>query len=67
MDHPLVRKSHTCPLCLGPKDTGLVACWPCFREHDMRNGSQAADDTLDAREGYLEACNEPNMGLPYPL
>lgn len=32
-----LRAVTQCPLCHGYKDTGLVACWPCYRTHDMRN------------------------------
>lgn len=38
MDHPLLRASLVCPFCHGAKDTGLVACWPCYRKHDMKFG-----------------------------
>jgi len=33
-----VRLSTTCPNCTGPKDKGLVVCWPCHREQKQKNG-----------------------------
>ena len=33
-----VRADYTCPLCIGPKDTGLVLCWPCHRSEKRANG-----------------------------
>ena len=53
-DHPLVRKSHTCPLCTQHKGEGGLVCWPCFRKHDMRNGdTPEVRATLDKREATL--------------
>jgi hypothetical protein len=37
-DHPRIRAAVTCPLCHNEKETGLIACWTCYRSHDMRNG-----------------------------
>lgn len=36
--YPRLRATRTCPLCRGNKNSGLVACWPCFT---------AAFDTTD--------------------
>lgn len=38
IDYPHLRKSTQCPFCKGPKATGLIACWPCFQGHGLRNG-----------------------------
>ena len=54
IDHPLVRASTRCPICHEPKDKGLVMCWPCYRQIDMRNGNPLVDDLLDAAEKQLE-------------
>ena len=37
-DESYVRSDYTCPLCLGPKDRGLVLCWPCHRSEKEANG-----------------------------
>lgn len=42
LDHPRVRASLICPLCNHAKDANLIACWDCYRAHDMRNGLQPA-------------------------
>jgi hypothetical protein len=55
MKHPLLRKSHICPLCDLDKSVGLVACWPCFRLWDMRYGNDLIDEQLDTAEAHLEA------------
>ncbi len=54
-DHPRVRASLTCPLCLRHKDTGLVACWPCFGRYDMRQGNWTLESIFDEAESALEA------------
>lgn len=47
IDYPNIRKSRYCPFCSRQKDIGLVACWPCYRAQDMRNGETAgARETL---------------------
>lgn len=53
IDNPLVRRSYTCPLCLDPKDSGLVVCWPCHRQQKMdNNGCYSAD--AEARIAKVE-------------
>lgn len=37
-DFPNIRHSRQCPLCLKPKDKGLIVCWTCYREHSFRAG-----------------------------
>lgn len=37
-DFPRVRAGELCPVCRRSKPVGCLACWPCYREHDFRNG-----------------------------
>lgn len=53
LDHPLIRASTICPLCIGSKDTGLLVCWPCYRSENLRNGNAAADAKIDYEEARL--------------
>lgn len=53
LDHPLTRAQCICPICGGPKDVHLVACWPCWRV--IKNGNAEAESALDAFEAQLEA------------
>lgn len=53
LDHSLIRASHVCPFCSKAKDAGLVACWPCYRSNDLRNGG--GQQTLDVTEAALLA------------
>ena len=53
-DNPFVRDCNVCPLCNGPKSIGLIACWPCFRKHDMRNGNRDAEERIAAYDEMLE-------------
>jgi hypothetical protein len=55
LDHPHVRQDTTCPLCGKAKDTGLVACWYCYRVHDLRSGNPRAEGAIDRREIALAA------------
>ena len=55
MKHPLLRKSHICPLCDLDKSAGLVTCWPFFRLWDMRYGNDLIDEQLATAERHLEA------------
>lgn len=56
-DHPLVRASTFCPLCLGYKNTGQVACWECYHRHGVRYGDPEAEHTIDEAERALEAAS----------
>ncbi len=47
LDNENVRASNRCPLCNGYKPVGLVACWPCYRLHDLRNGNPEAEAKID--------------------
>lgn len=53
VDNPLVRASSTCPLCNFAKAPGLVACWPCYNAHDLRNGNPEAEAQIANREQRL--------------
>lgn len=55
IDHPNIRNWTKCPFCLGNKDQGLVACWPCYRKHDLRNGG--GQQTLDVTEKAIVRCD----------
>lgn len=52
-DHPNVRQSTTCPLCLEAKPQGLVACWPCFRAYKMRYGNPKVEAHIARREAEM--------------
>ena len=46
-----------CPLCQGRKEAGLVACWPCYRAWDLRDGNVGAELLIEWAEAELrEAC-----------
>jgi hypothetical protein len=55
LDNPRTRRGFTCPLCYGPKDQGLVACWHCFRTSGLRYGRPEAEDTISDFEAFLES------------
>lgn len=55
LDRPNIRNSCTCPLCQGPKDRGLLACWPCFNYFKLDGFSEAAEYSLDMAEERLAA------------
>ena len=40
LDHPLTREATVCSLCRGAKAAGQLVCWPCWGEHNMRNGEE---------------------------
>ena len=54
MDHPYIRKSDLCPLCDSLKGVGMIACWPCYRNADLRNGNATAEAMFDRREQALK-------------
>jgi NMD protein affecting ribosome stability and mRNA decay len=54
MDFPRVRASSVCPLCGAEKEAGLVVCWACYREHDMRYGNPEAESAIRAAEDRLD-------------
>lgn len=55
MDYLNVRLSPVCPLCLGKKEQGLIACWPCYRKHDLRSCPPAIEAKLAGYEADLVA------------
>lgn len=48
IDNPHTRAQTECPLCKGTKSEGLVTCWPCYRRHDMRSGTDVVSNRLIA-------------------
>jgi hypothetical protein len=55
LDNPLTRSGFTCPICLGPKDRGLVACWYCFKTSGLKNGEPHAEQVVSDFEAFLES------------
>lgn len=53
VDNPHVRQDTSCPICLGRKDRGLVACWSCYREKGLRYGNGVAEAMIAEREAEL--------------
>ena len=53
LDHERTRNQTRCPFCPRHKDTGLVACWSCFRSSGLKRGDERAQQTLDAFEAAL--------------
>jgi hypothetical protein len=65
-DSPRIRAGFTCPKCLGPKDPGLVLCWPCHHDEKRYNGGGYSDSTerlIMAYEGYLYRAARRRFGL----
>ena len=53
-DYFHVRSSNVCPLCGEHKETGLVACWSCYRSYNLRYGNPEAELLLDEAEIRLK-------------
>ena len=53
VDYPRVRSSSVCPLCSGRKETGLVACWSCYRAYGLRYGNREAEALIEQAEARL--------------
>lgn len=53
LDHPKLRALTCCVVCRRPKDAGLVVCWNCYREKDLRNGNDTVERILDEEEKKL--------------
>jgi hypothetical protein len=53
LDYPHVRRSTTCPLCLGRKSVGLMACWPCFNSYGLKRANPQKELTIAERERQL--------------
>lgn len=49
-NHPHIRATQSCPICGKYKSVGLVTCWPCYVENDLRNGNAEAEALLDRKE-----------------
>jgi hypothetical protein len=58
VDYPNLRQEHLCCLCFGHKGKGLVVCWRCYNEFDMRNGNREVNDALAEVEARLKALLE---------
>jgi hypothetical protein len=43
VDFPLVRAQVMCPLCQGEKAVGLLVCWPCYRQRELKYGNPPAE------------------------
>jgi hypothetical protein len=54
LDYPRLRASTTCPLCQGEKGPGCVACWPCYRQHNLRHPNPDAERIFARIEASLE-------------
>jgi hypothetical protein len=46
LDFPQVRAQAVCPLCRGEKAVGLLVCWPCYRNHELRYGNPKAEEAI---------------------
>ncbi len=56
MDFERVRAYTVCPMCLKPKDRGLVVHWGrCYRESGFKDGTPEANAIVQRFEEYLEA------------
>ena len=53
IDHPRVRASVECPVCSGYKAPGLIVCWPCFRNLNLRFGNPEVERIVDLSEAAL--------------
>ena len=52
-DFPNVRAGALCPLCGSGKDAGLLVCWPCYRQNDLRYGNREEERKIEAAEKEL--------------
>jgi hypothetical protein len=55
IDNPRTRRGWTCPLCFGPKDAGLVVCWPCFKGPNGLKYNHEREAEVSAFEAFLES------------
>ena len=53
LDNPLTRAGWTCPICLGPKSQGLVACWDCFKTSGLKQMQEDAEKIVSDFEAFL--------------
>lgn len=53
IDNYRVRNQNTCPFCMGSKDLGTVACWPCYRSERLRYGNPEAETVISGFEDFL--------------
>jgi hypothetical protein len=65
-DHPRVRASERCPLCGGPKTVGLIACWNCYNQENLRDGNALAEAIFDNAERRLSGPPPKRCGPEQP-
>ena len=53
LDNPRTRQGFTCPICLGPKSQGLVACWHCYRTSGLKQCDEHAEQIVSDFEAFL--------------
>lgn len=53
MDYPHVRASGACPLCRENKDFGLIVCWECYHNWNLRYGNLEAELLIEQAETKL--------------
>lgn len=63
MDYTLVRASGICPFCAKQKEVGLVACWSCYRVHELRYGNPEAETLLGRTEARLREQKSPEYRM----
>lgn len=59
--HDHVRAHHTCVRCEGPKDRGLLLCWPCHhaeKHHNDGSYSREVEDKIAALEARLSGVGQ---------
>lgn len=65
LDFPKVRAQEVCPLCQATKEAGLLVCWPCYRQHELRYGNPAALSRIANAQDQLAVTTgkPPQWGL----
>lgn len=53
LDNPRTRAGWTCPICLGPKNQHLLACWECFRTSGLKDHNLVAEQKVAEFEDFL--------------
>lgn len=60
-DNPHVREDYTCPVCLGPKNRGLLVCWPCHHDETHYNDGKyrpSIEEIISTREFHLTTLDD---------
>lgn len=55
MHYNRVRSGTTCPRCFGPKDFGLLLCWPCHTAETEANGGKYSSEVEFALDEMEQA------------